>query len=261
MHGLTAWRRTLVQGVFCLLVLLVWSLWSLQHQGETTFMPPPWDVVHHTLQYVLSGELPYKAWMTLTAIGTGLLLSIVLAALLAGLALYSTRAGYALEALVTLLHPMPSVAVIPLVILWIGIGFQGIVTLTVNSCLWPLLLNALTGFRAVHRTYMEVGQNIGMRRIHLIVAVMIPSALPYLLAGFKTAWARSWRTAVAAEMVFGATTGAEGLGWFIFEALQFVDFSRILAGIFVIIIIGLLVERLGFETVERYTIVRWGMAR
>ncbi|MFQ5840607.1 MAG: ABC transporter permease [Candidatus Methylomirabilales bacterium] len=261
MQGFTAGKRTLIQGIFALFVLTLWAIWSTRYRGDATFMPPPWEVGVAIVRYLGSGELLYKARITLTAIGAGLLLSIALAAVMSLLALYSSRTGYALEALVTLLHPMPSVAVIPLVILWIGIGFQGIVVLTLNSCLWPLLLNTMTGFRAVHQTYMEVGRNIGMRQIHMIVAVMIPSALPYILTGLKTAWARSWRTAVAAEMVFGATTGAEGLGWFIFEALQFVDFSRILAGLFIIIIIGLAVERLAFETVERWTIIRWGMAR
>lgn len=261
MHGLTAGKRTLVQAGAVLLVLAAWAIWSLQAADVRTFMPPPWEVGDAIVTYLASGELLHNAGITLTGIGTGLALSLLLAAVMSLLAFYSTRAGYCVEALVTLLHPMPSVAMIPLVILWVGIGFPGLVALMVNSCLWPLLLNAMTGFRAVHRTYVEVGRNIGMRRIHLIAAVMIPSALPYLLAGLKTAWARSWRTAVAAEMVFGTTTGAEGLGWFIFEALEYVDFSRILAGLFVIIVIGIVVERLVFETIERQTIIRWGMAR
>lgn len=261
MQELTAGKRTLVQAGAVLLVLLTWTIWSLQTAGAPTFMPPPWEVGVAIAKYLASGELVHNAGITLTAIAAGLALSVLIAAVLSLLAFYSTRAGYCVEALVTLLHPMPSVAMIPLVILWVGIGFPGLVALMVNSCLWPLLLNGMTGFRAVHRTYLEVARNIGMRRIHMIAAVMIPSALPFLMAGFKTAWARSWRTAVAAEMVFGTTTGAEGLGWFIFEALQYVDYSRILAGLFVIIVIGIAVERLVFETIERQTIIRWGMAR
>jgi NitT/TauT family transport system permease protein len=261
MQGLTAGKRTHVQAGFVLLVLAAWAIWSLQAGDAPAFMPPPWEVGDAIVRYLASGELIRKARITLTAIGTGLALSMLIAAAMALLALYSTRAGYCVEALVTLLHPMPSVAMIPLVILWVGIGFPGLVVLMVNSCLWPLVLSAMTGFRAVHQTYVEVARNIGMRRIHLVAAVMIPSALPFLMAGLKTSWARAWRTAVAAEMVFGATTGAEGLGWFIFEALQYVDFSRILAGLFVIIVIGIVVERLVFETIERRTIIRWGMAR
>ena len=180
--------------------------------------PQVWDAI---VRYLASGELIRKARITLTAIGTGLALSMLIAAAMALLAFYSTRAGYCVEALVTLLHPMPSVTMIPLVILWVGSGFPGLVVLMVNSCLWPLVLSAMTGFRAVHQTYVEVARNIGMRRMHMIAAVMIPSALPFLMAGLKTSWARAWRTAVAAEMVFGATTGAEGRGWFIFAAVQY----------------------------------------
>jgi len=159
------------------------------------------------------------------------------------------------------MHPMPSVAMIPLVIVWIGIGFSGVVALTINSCLWPILLNSYTGFRAVHVTYMEVGRNVGLRKFKLILHVMIPSALPYLLAGLKVAWARSWRTVVAAEMVFGTTSASEGIGWFIFEALQYVNFSQILSGVLVIILFGIVMERGVFETIEKKTVIRWGMSK
>jgi NitT/TauT family transport system permease protein len=176
-------------------------------------------------------------------------------------ALLFTRAAYVVEVLTSIFHPMPSVAMIPLVIVWVGIGFEGVVALTINSCLWPILLNSYTGFRAVHKTYMEVGRNVGLRKFKLILHVMIPSALPYLLAGLKVGWARSWRTVVAAEMVFGTTSASEGIGWFIFEALQYVNFSQILSGVFVIILFGIFMERGVFETIEKKTVIRWGMSK
>ncbi|RMF91932.1 MAG: ABC transporter permease [Nitrospinota bacterium] len=253
-------RRSVTQGLFVLTVLVLWAFASL-HSSTETFMPPPWVVAQAFWQFLVSGELFWKMYFTLQAIAMGLLISLVLAALLNTMAFLSVRAAYGVELITTIMHPMPSVAMIPLVIIWVGIGFQGTVALTVNSCLWPLLLNSYTGFRAVHKTYLEVGRNIGLRGVHLIRAVMIPASLPYLLAGLKVAWARSWRTVVAAEMVFGTTSQSEGIGWFIFEALQYVDFSQILSGILVIIIVGVLMERGFFETLERHTIVKWGMAR
>jgi len=224
-------------------------------------MPPPWEVGSVFLNFLLSGELVIKLYYTVLAIVVGLLASIVIAIIMTTAALLNTRAAYIVELLTTIMHPMPSVAMIPLVIVWIGIGFQGVVALTINSCLWPILLNSYTGFRAVHVTYMEVGRNVGLRKITLILSVMIPSALPYLLAGLKVAWARSWRTVVAAEMVFGTTSASEGIGWFIFEALQYVNFSQILSGVFVIIIFGIIMERGVFETIEKRTVIRWGMSK
>lgn len=253
-------RKTVTQAVFLLGVLLVWSLTSLSMASEA-FLPPPWIIAEGFWHFLISGELFWKLYFTMKAIVAGLLISILFAAFFNTLAFLSVRAAYGVELLTTIMHPMPSVAMIPLVIITIGIGFPGTVALTVNSCLWPLLLNSYTGFRAVHKTYIEVGRNIGLKGLHLIRSVMLPASLPYLFAGSKVAWARSWRTVVAAEMVFGTTSHSEGIGWFIFEALQYVNFAQILSGILVIILTGILIERGFFETVEQQTIVKWGMAR
>lgn len=242
------------------IVIGVWAFFVREQATEMT-MPPPWEVARVFLDFVLSGELVFKLYNTVLAIVVGLLASMVIAVIMTTAALLNTRAAYVVEVLTTIMHPMPSVAMIPLVIVWVGIGFPGVVALTINSCLWPILLNAYTGFRAVHKTYMEVGRNVGLRKFQLISFVMIPSALPYLLAGLKVAWARSWRTVVAAEMVFGTTSASEGIGWFIFEALQYVNFSQILSGVFVIILFGILMERGVFETIEKRTVIRWGMSK
>ncbi len=261
MGTLPAGRRTATQAAFVLGVLGGWYLWSARHAGQELAMPGPVEAAGAFVAYLRSGDLPRMAGITLEAIAVGLGIAIALALVVTSLALFFRRVAWVVELLTTVLHPMPSVAMLPLVVLWIGIGFPGVVALIVNSSLWPLLLNAYVGFRAVHRTYLEVGRNLGLGRVRLVGAVMIPAALPYLLAGLKTAWARSWQTVIAAEIVFGTVTGAEGLGWFIFEALQFVDVSRILAGIAVIVVIGLVMERVVFETLERRTVLRWGMSR
>jgi NitT/TauT family transport system permease protein len=242
------------------MVICIWAYFVREQITEMT-MPPPLEVGRVFLNFLLSGELVIKLYFTVLAIVVGLLASIVIAMIMTTSALLFTRAAYIVEVLTTIMHPMPSVAMIPLVIVWIGIGFSGVVALTINSCLWPILLNSYTGFRAVHVTYMEVGRNVGLRKFSLILSVMIPSALPYLLAGLKVAWARSWRTVVAAEMVFGTTSASEGIGWFIFEALQYVNFSQILSGVFVIILFGILMERGVFETIEKRTVIRWGMSK
>ena len=260
MTSISFLRRTVYQALFILVVLGIWAFFVRDQATEMT-MPPPWEVGRVFFNFIASGELLFKLYHTVLAIVVGLFASILIAIVMTSAALLFTRAAYVVEVLTTIMHPMPSVAMIPLVIVWIGIGFSGVVALTINSCLWPILLNSYTGFRAVHVTYMEVGRNVGLRKFKLILHVMIPSALPYLLAGLKVAWARSWRTVVAAEMVFGTTSASEGIGWFIFEALQYVNFSQILSGVLVIILFGIVMERGVFETIEKKTVIRWGMSK
>ena len=260
MTSISFLRRTAYQAIFVLIVLGIWAFFIREQATEMT-MPPPWEVGRVFYNFMVSGELLFKLYHTVLAIVIGLVASILIAMVMTSAALLFTRAAYVVEVLTTIMHPMPSVAMIPLVIVWVGIGFPGVVALTINSCLWPILLNSYTGFRAVHVTYMEVGRNVGLRKFKLILHVMIPSALPYLLAGLKVAWARSWRTVVAAEMVFGTTSASEGIGWFIFEALQYVNFSQILSGVLVIVLFGIVMERGVFETIEKKTVIRWGMSK
>ncbi len=260
MTSISFLRKTVYQAIFVLIVLGIWAFFVREQVTEMT-MPPPWELGKVFFNFIISGELLIKLYHTVLAIIVGLFASILIAIVMTSAALLFTRAAYVVEVLTSIMHPMPSVAMIPLVIVWIGIGFPGVVALTINSCLWPILLNSYTGFRAVHVTYMEVGRNVGLRKFKLILHVMIPSALPYLLAGLKVAWARSWRTVVAAEMVFGTTSESEGIGWFIFEALQYVNFSQILSGVLVIILFGILMERGVFETIEKKTVIRWGMSK
>lgn len=101
---------------------------------------------------------------------------------------------------------------------------------------------------------------MGLKGLALFRHVYVPAALPYIYTGIKISWAFGWRTAIAAELVFGATASSNGgLGWRIFVSRFNLDTEGTFAGLLTIVIIGLLVEA-GFQQVERRTIQRWGMA-
>ena len=104
-----------------------------------------------------------------------------------------------------------------------------------------------------------VGQNYGLRGIRFVTKISIPAAFPSILAGLKIGWAFAWRTLIAAELVFGTTSGQGGLGWYIFEAKNQLDIPEVFAGLLSIILIGLFIENVVFRLVEARTIGRWGM--
>jgi len=104
-----------------------------------------------------------------------------------------------------------------------------------------------------------VGRNYGLTGFGYIGKILVPAAFPSILSGLKIGWAFAWRTLIAAELVFGTTSGSGGLGWFIYENKNVLDIPAVFAGLFTVIIIGLLVENLIFRTIARRTIVRWGM--
>jgi NitT/TauT family transport system permease protein len=104
-----------------------------------------------------------------------------------------------------------------------------------------------------------VGRNYGLSGVTLVGKILLPAAFPSILAGLKIGWAFAWRTLIAAELVFGVSSGSGGLGWYIFENKNQIQIPQVFAGLLTVILIGLAVENLIFRVVERKTVHRWGM--
>ena len=156
-------------------------------------------------------------------------------------------------------NPLPSIALLPLAMIWFGLGEGSIVFVLVHAVLWAVALNTHTGFRSVSPTWRMVGRNYGLSRVGYVTRILIPGAFPSILTGMKIGWAFAWRTLIAAELVFGVSSGAGGLGWFIFENRNLLDIPAVFAGLLTVIIIGLVVENLIFRTLERRTVQKWGL--
>ncbi len=208
-----------------------------------------------------SGELVAKTAISLTVLLKGYFAGIAGAFLLTTLAV-STRFGRdLLSTLTAMFNPLPAIALLPLALLWFGLGQGSLVFVLVHSVLWPLALNTYAGFQAVPETLRMAGRNYGLTGIRYVLQILVPAALPAILSGLKIGWAFAWRTLIAAELVFGASSGQGGLGWYIFQNRNELYTDKVFAGLALVILIGLLVESLGFHTLERLTVRRWGVQR
>jgi NitT/TauT family transport system permease protein len=174
----------------------------------------------------------------------------------------STRFGSDLLSMLTgMFSPLPAVALLPMAILWFGIGQPAIVFVIMFSVLWVLVLNAQSGFRGVSPALRMTGYNLSLTGWRHVIFILVPAAFPAILSGLKIGWAFAWRTLIAAELVFGASSRSGGLGWFISEHRNELAIDQVFAGMLVVILVGLLVEIGIFRTVERLTVMRWGMQR
>jgi hypothetical protein len=110
------------------------------------------------------------------------------------------------------------------------------------------------GFRSVSNTHRMVGRNTALGGFGFVMKILIPAAFPNILAGLKIGWAFAWRTLIAAELVFGTTSGRGGLGWYIFKTKNNLSIPQVVAGLLSIILIGLFVENVIFSFIEyQYT--------
>ncbi len=210
---------------------------------------------------VASGELPAKAWISLTLLLQGYAIGIVVAFFLTAFAI-STRVGRdLLSTLTTMFNPLPAIALLPLALLWFGLGKASLLFVLVHSVLWPLALNTFAGFQGVPETLRMAGRNYGLRGLRYTMLILVPSAMPAILSGLRIGWAFAWRTLIAAELFFGASSGNGGLGWYIFQNRNELYTDRVFAGLATVIVIGMLFEHLVFDTIERVTVRRWGVQR
>jgi NitT/TauT family transport system permease protein len=262
---LTAWERlTNIEWVrrgFILVVLVVaWEAYARILDSELMF-PTFSDVASAWWTETVHGELLDRVFTSLRVLLFGYAIGIASAGVLTTIAV-STRIGTdLLSTLTAMFNPLPAIALLPLALLWFGLGIGSIVFVIVHSVLWAVALNTHTGFLSVSDTLRMAGQNCGLRGLSYVGKILVPAAFPSILTGLKIGWAFAWRTLIAAELVFGVSSRSGGLGWFIFENRNRLETASVFAGLATVILIGLLVESVIFRTVERRTVRRWGMQR
>jgi NitT/TauT family transport system permease protein len=208
---------------------------------------------------IATGGLATATLRSLSTLLQGYVIGLALAALATALATATRFGADLLDTLTSMFNPLPSIALLPLAMIWFGLGDGSILFVLVHSVLWPVALNTHAGFHSVSTTWRMVGQNYGLSRTAYVTQILIPGALPSILTGLKIGWAFAWRALIAAELVFGASSSGGGLGWFIFENKNLLEVSNVFAGLLMVILFGLLVENVFFQTLERRTIRRWGM--
>jgi ABC-type nitrate/sulfonate/bicarbonate transport system permease component len=168
----------------------------------------------------------------------------------------SRRAEDILLPLVSIGAPIPGLAYAPLFLLWFGPGNVSAIALVAFVSTFPIIYNSWTGVKAVKDIWVRSAQAMGANDRRLFRHVILPGALPYIMTGLRLGLAQAWRILVGIEMLAAVSWG---LGWLIFGAQEFLNTDVMLAGIVVIALIGLTLEKLVFERLEEFTVVRWGM--
>jgi NitT/TauT family transport system permease protein len=249
------WLRKVGILVFLALGWEIYGRWL----DNPLLVPPFSDAVHALLTDIGNGTIPQRAWNSIQVLMIGFASGTLLAGLLTVFAISSRLGTDFLDTMTAMFNPLPAIALLPLALIWFGLGAGSLVFVLIHSVMWAVSLNMLAGFRGVSMTARMVGRNYNLTGLRFVARILIPAAFPSILAGLKIGWAFAWRTLIAAELVFGVSSGQGGLGWYIFESKNQLNIDEVFAGLLTIIMIGLAVENVVFRVVEKRTVQRWGM--
>ena len=239
--------------------LVVGAIWeAVAHLGvfPAQFFPPLEKIAGTFVTLTLNGVLPHHTFDTLVRLTAGFLLAAIVGVAVGVVMGRSRRAEDYLLPLVAIGAPIPGLAYAPLFLLWFGPGNVPTVLLVAFVSMFPIIYNSWTGVKAVKEIWVRSANAMGADNRRLFRHVILPGALPYIMTGLRLGLAQAWRILVAVEMLAAVPWG---LGWMIFGAQEFLNTDVMLAGIAVIAVIGVGLEKLVFQPLENFTLVRWGM--
>jgi NitT/TauT family transport system permease protein len=200
---LSAWERITNVGALrksALLVALavIWEVYA-RSLGNPLLFPTFSATVVAFVNGLFGGDLFTRALTSLRVLLLGYGAGIFCAAVLTVVAITSRIGTDLLELLTSMFNPLPAIALLPLALIWFGLGTGSIVFVIIHSVLWAVALNTHSGFLSVSNTLRMVGRNYGLRGLPYVARILIPAAFPSILTGLKIGWAFAWRTLVWAS--------------------------------------------------------------
>jgi NitT/TauT family transport system permease protein len=253
-------KRVLFSAIFFIALIVVWHLVVFAKLWSVVLLPDPITVFEYLWNAALDGTLWQASVVTMRRLLAGYLIGLV-----AGLPLGLLTARFKLCAdtlgvLALGLQTLPSVCWVPLAILWFGQTEAAMLFVVVMGTLWSVIIATENGARNVPPIYARAARTMGSKRLHTWLNVILPASLPYIVSGMKQGWAFAWRSLMAAEIYVTILTGL-GLGSLLHYGRESNAMEQVIGVMLVIVLIGLLADKILFAPWERFLHKRWGTGR
>lgn len=251
--------RVLRSLAFFAVLIVLWEAASRAGWWSPVLVPSPLSIGQYLLASLADGTLLSAGLVTLTRLGIGYLIGLLLGI---PLGLLTARFRFAADTLGVLalgLQTLPSVCWVPLSLLWFGQTETAMLFIVVMGTLWAVLLATDHGIRQIPPIYRRAATTMGSSGFHLLWHVLLPASLPNLVSGMKQGWAFAWRSLMAAEIYVTVLTGF-GLGHLLHYGRELQAMDQVAAIMLVILIVGFLADKALFSPWERFLRKRWGLS-
>ncbi|GAB6108079.1 ABC transporter permease [Fusibacter bizertensis] len=237
-------RKTRDQFIFALLIIGIWQFVAEMRVYPEALFPSAITVLDRLGNMLVNEALLGKIFYSLGTVFMTLILSLTLALIMVGLSKKYEFCRNGISLLNGIASPLPGIAVLPIVILWMGISNSALIVIMIHAMVWPLMTTMML---SVDRISNQYGRMIKVFRIDTkvkIVHIYLRGMIPDLLSGVEIAWSRGWRALISIEMIFGIVGSNSGLGWLIYERRMYMDTAGMIAGLIAIALCGIVFERL-----------------
>lgn len=253
-------RRVVLSLLFFAGLLAVWQALYASGRWSPVLLPSPAGVGRYLGRAALDGTLLGATFVTARRLLVGYAIGMAIG-LPAGFvtARYRT-ASDTVGTLALGLQTLPSVCWVPLALMWFGQTEAAMQFVVIMGTLWAILIATDNGVRNVPPIYARAARTMGSRRFHTLLLVTFPASLPFIISGMKQGWAFAWRSLMAAEIYVTILTGF-GLGHLLHYGRELQDMEQVLGIMLVIVLVGLLADKLLFAPAERFVHRRWGTGR
>jgi len=250
-------KRALVALVFFAAFVALWEWLVRSGVWSHLLVATPSEVGRYLVSSIADGTLLNAGWVTIRRLLLGYLagfiLGLPLGLLIARFKFFEDTFGL----LALGLQALPSICWAPLALIWFGQTETAMFFIVIMGSIWSIILATDAGVRNVPPIYIRAARTMGSRGLHTWLKVILPAALPFIVSGMKQGWAFAWRSLMAAEIYITIMTGF-GLGHLLHYGRELHEMDAVLGIMIVIIVIGLLTDKLLFSPIERTIHQRWG---
>lgn len=250
-------KRIALTALFFAGLLGIWQLASESGRWSPVLFPSAWAVGQYLWGALLDGTLTEAISVTLKRLLAGYLIGVAIGLPLGLLTSSSQILEDTLGALALGLQTLPSVCWVPLALLWFGQTESAMLFVVLMGTVWSVIIATDHGARTIPPIYARAARTMGSKGLHLWTRVMLPASLPFLVSGMKQGWAFAWRSLMAAEIFVTILTGF-GLGQLLHYGRELNAMDQVIGAMVVIVLIGLLADRILFSPWERFLHRRWG---
>ena len=253
-------RRFFSSLLFFVVLLFAWHLMVGSGKWSPVLLPDPQAVGEYLWGACKDGTLWQASLVTMRRLVCGYFTGIVLGL---PLGLLTARFKFCEDTLGVLalgLQTLPSVCWVPLALLWFGQTETAMLFVVVMGTLWSMIIATDNGVRNVPPIYARAARTMGSGQLHTWLKVILPASLPFIVSGMKQGWAFAWRSLMAAEIFVTILTGF-GLGQLLHYGRELNAMDQVIGIMVVIVVIGLLADKILFSPWERFLHRRWGTGR